>query len=382
MEKQTRIMKHVMLVFGTRPEAIKLCPLVLELKRRATEFKTTVCVTAQHREMLDQVLGIFDVRPDFDLDLMRQDQSLAYITSNCLNRISEIVERSLPDILLVQGDTTTSFAASLAAYYSKVPVGHVEAGLRTYDKYSPFPEEANRRLTSAIADIHYAPTPSNRDNLLREGIAAEDILVTGNTVIDALFWVRKKIQADPKRYAKLADIDPGSTMILITGHRRENFGKRFSEICHAFKRLAERHPDVAIVYPVHLNPNVRRPVHEILAGVGNIKLIEPVDYELFVYLMDRSHFIISDSGGIQEEAPSLGKPVLVTRDTTERPEAVAAGAVKLVGADPQKIVVEAELLLGDRAAYARMANVRNPYGDGLACQRIAQSLLRLRNMAA
>ena len=373
-------MKHVLVVFGTRPEAIKLCPLVLELRQHSSDFKTTVCVTAQHREMLDQVLDIFDVRPDYDLDLMRQNQSLAYITSNCLNRIGETIERALPDILLVQGDTTTSFAASLAAYYNKVRVGHVEAGLRTYDKYSPFPEETNRRLTSAIADIHFAPTGTNRDNLLREGIPEDRIVVTGNTVIDALFWVRRKIRANQKPYAELAGIDPGRRMILITGHRRENFGTRFAEICGAFKRLAERHQDISIVYPVHLNPNVRRPVHEILAGVENIRLIEPVDYELFVYLMDRSYFIISDSGGIQEEAPSLGKPVLVTRDTTERPEAVAAGAVKLVGADPQKIVVEAELLLSDRAAYSRMANVENPYGDGHACRRIAESLLHLHNL--
>jgi len=373
-------MKHVLVVFGTRPEAIKLCPLVLELRKHSSDFKTTVCVTAQHREMLDQVLDIFDVRPDYDLDLMRQDQSLAYITSNCLNRIGETIERALPDILLVQGDTTTSFAASLAAYYNKVPVGHVEAGLRTYDKYSPFPEETNRRLTSAIADIHFAPTGTNRDNLLREGIPEDRIVVTGNTVIDALFWVRRKIRANEKPYAELAGVDPGRRMILITGHRRENFGMRFAEICGAFKRLAERHQDISIVYPVHLNPNVRRPVHEILAGVENVKLVEPVDYELFVYLMDRSYFIISDSGGIQEEAPSLGKPVLVTRDTTERPEAVAAGAVKLVGADPQKIVVEAELLLSDRAAYSRMANVENPYGDGHACRRITESLLHLRDL--
>jgi UDP-N-acetylglucosamine 2-epimerase (non-hydrolysing) len=372
-------MKNVLVVFGTRPEAIKLCPLVLELKQHPSDFKTTVCVTAQHREMLDQVLEIFDVRPDYDLDLMRQNQSLAYITSTCLNRIGETIERALPDVLLVQGDTTTSFAASLAAYYNKVPVGHVEAGLRTYDKYSPFPEETNRRLTSAIADIHFAPTETNRDNLLREGIPQDSIFVTGNTVIDALFWVRQKIRSDQKPYADLAGVDPGKRMVLITGHRRENFGTRFAEICRAFKRLAERHQDITIVYPVHLNPNVRRPVHEILAGVENIRLIEPVDYELFVYLMDRSYFIISDSGGIQEEAPSLGKPVLVTRDTTERPEAVAAGAVKLVGADPQKIVVEAELLLSDHAAYARMADVANPYGDGHACRRIAESLLRLRN---
>jgi len=372
-------MKHVLVVFGTRPEAIKLCPLVLELKQHPSDFKTTVCVTAQHREMLDQVLEIFDVRPDYDLDLMRQNQSLAYITSTCLNRIGETIERALPDVLLVQGDTTTSFAASLAAYYNKVPVGHVEAGLRTYDKYSPFPEETNRRLTSAIADIHFAPTGTNRDNLLREGIQQDRIFVTGNTVIDALFWVRQQIRSDQKPYADLAGVEPNKKMVLITGHRRENFGTRFAEICRAFKRLAEQHQDVTIVYPVHLNPNVRRPVHEILAGVENIRLIEPVDYKLFVYLMDRSYFIISDSGGIQEEAPSLGKPVLVTRDTTERPEAVAAGAVKLVGADPQKIVVEAELLLSDDAAYARMANVENPYGDGQACQRIAEALLRLRN---
>ncbi|UCG88546.1 MAG: UDP-N-acetylglucosamine 2-epimerase (non-hydrolyzing) [Gemmatimonadota bacterium] len=372
-------MKHVLVVFGTRPEAIKLCPLVLELKQHPSDLKTTVCVTAQHREMLDQVLEIFDVRPDYDLDLMRQNQSLAYVTSHCLNRIGETIDRVLPDILLVQGDTTTSFAASLAAYYNKVPVGHVEAGLRTYDKYSPFPEEINRRLTSAIADVHFAPTGANRDNLLREGVSPDSIVVTGNTVIDALFWVRQKVRANQRKYADLSGIDPRRRMILITGHRRENFGTRFAEICRAFKWLAERHPDTEIVYPVHLNPNVRRPVHEILAGVENIRLIEPVDYELFVYLMDRSYFIISDSGGIQEEAPSLGKPVLVTRDTTERPEAVAAGAVKLVGADPGKILVAAELLLSNHAAYSRMANVENPSGDGQACRRIAESLLHHRN---
>ena len=368
-------MKHVMVVFGTRPEAIKMCPLVLELRHHSAEFKTTVCVTAQHRQMLDQVLEVFAVQPDYDLDLMRQNQSLEYITSNCLTKIGETIESEQPDIVLVQGDTTTSFATGLAAFYNKVPVGHVEAGLRTYNKYSPFPEEVNRRLTSAIADIHFAPTSVSRDNLLREGVPADRIVVTGNTVIDALCWMKRKLDSENKSFDELAGIDFAKRMILITGHRRENFGQRFREICKAFKRIAQRHADVELVYPVHLNPNVREPVNDILTGVDNVKLIDPVDYEPFVFLMDQSYLIISDSGGVQEEAPSLGKPVLVTRDTTERPEAVDAGAVKLVGTDPELIVSEAERLLLDEKAYAEMSNVQNPYGDGHACERIRECLV-------
>ncbi len=365
-----------MLVFGTRPEAIKLCPLVKELEKYTDKFKTIVCVTAQHRQMLDQVLKIFDIIPDYDLNLMKNDQSLFDVTSECLIKTGEIIEKEKPDIVLVQGDTTTTFAAALAAYYNKVKIGHVEAGLRTGNKYSPFPEEMNRKLTTGIADIHFAPTQKSEGNLLSEGVSEENIIVTGNTVIDALLWVRRKIQDEKKEYKELDGIDFTKKIILVTGHRRENFGQEFTNICHALKEIATKHSDIEIAYPVHLNPNVRKPVYKLLSGIHNIKLIEPLNYEPFVYLMDKSYFIISDSGGIQEEAPSLGKPVLVTRNTTERPEAVNVGAVKLVGTVPDRIVIEAEKLLNDNDCYAKMSKVQNPYGDGRACKRIIDSLDR------
>lgn len=367
-------MKKILIVFGTRPEAIKLCPLVLELRKHADRFNTVVCVTAQHREMLDQVLNIFNITPDYDLDLMQKDQTLFDVTSNCLVKIGKVIEKEKPDILIVQGDTTTTFSAALAAYYSKVKVGHVEAGLRTYNKYSPFPEEVNRRLSTVVSDLHFAPTQTNKNNLVLENIPENNIIVTGNTVIDALFWVIGKINKENKSYKEFQDIDFNKKIILVTGHRRENFGKGFENICTAIKKIAQNHSDVEIVYPVHLNPNVRKPVNQILAGVSNIKLIEPLEYEPFVYLMNKSYFIISDSGGIQEEAPSIGKPVLVTRDTTERPEAVDVGAVKLVGTEIEEICAAAEMLLNDPVSYNRMASIQNPYGKGHSCQIIIESL--------
>ena len=367
-------MKKILIVFGTRPEAIKLCPLVRKLKEHADIFELTVCVTAQHREMLDQVLHVFDVVPDYDLNLMKNDQTLFDITSSCLIEIGSVIIKEKPDIVLVQGDTTTTFVASLAAYYHKVKIGHVEAGLRTGNKYSPFPEEINRRITTVLADIHFAPTQNSKNNLLSEGIREDAIVVTGNTVIDALLLVREKIKHEKKDYKKFDIIDFTKKIILVTGHRRENFGQDFINICQALKEIANKHQDVEIVYPVHLNPNVRKPVYSMLSGMSNVKLIEPLDYEPFVYLMDKSCFIISDSGGVQEEAPSLGKPVLVTRNTTERPEAVEAGTVKLVGTDKETIVFEAERLLGDHRYYLEMSGIQNPYGDGHACERIVVAL--------
>jgi UDP-N-acetylglucosamine 2-epimerase (non-hydrolysing) len=367
-------MNKLLFVFGTRPEAIKLCRLVIALKAYHREFHTVTCVTAQHREMLDQVLRSFDVEPDYDLNLMKKNQTLFDITTNILNKLDGIIRKEKIDIVIVQGDTTTTFAAALAAYYNRVSVGHVEAGLRTGDKYSPFPEEMNRKLTTSLSDIHFAPTESNRKNLLAEGIPEERIIVTGNTVIDALLWVRDKIRIEQKKFAELAKINFSKRVILITGHRRENFGQGFVNLCNALKDIAVRNADVEIVYPVHLNPNVRQPVNAILSGIGNIKLLEPLDYEPFVHLMDRSYFIITDSGGVQEEAPSLGKPVLVTRSTTERPEALDSGAVKLVGTDRQRIINESQQLLSDKDVYRRMSIVQNPYGDGHACERIIKAL--------
>jgi UDP-N-acetylglucosamine 2-epimerase (non-hydrolysing) len=367
-------MIKLMLVFGTRPEAIKLCPLIKKLEEHTDRLKTVVCVTAQHREMLDQVLDIFDVSPDYDLDLMKKDQELSDTTAHCLLETGKVIKDEKPDIVLVQGDTATTFATALAAYYNQVMVGHIEAGLRTGNKHSPFPEEINRKLTSAIADIHFAPTQKNKINLLSEGIPEERVIVTGNTVIDALLWVREKIRTDRKEYQELRDIDFKKKIILVTGHRRENFGIEFINVCQALKEIAMRHSDSEIVYPVHLNPNVREPVYRILSGIKNIKLLEPLGYEPFVYLMDKVYFIISDSGGVQEEAPSLGKPVLVTRNTTERPEAVEVGTVKLVGTDKDTIIEESEKLLNDKKYYDRMAKIENPYGDGQACERIIRSL--------
>lgn len=366
----------ILTVFGTRPEAIKMAPVVKALAADGA-FDAKVCVTAQHRQMLDQVLDIFDIRPDFDLNLMKPGQDLSDITSNVLLGMRDVYRQWLPDMILVHGDTTTTLAASLSAYYAKVKVGHVEAGLRTHNKHSPWPEEMNRHLTGALADLHFAPTELARTHLLREGVAAQTIHVTGNTVIDALLSVAQRVRTDAALKARFAArfdfIDPAKRLILVTGHRRENFGQGFENICQALAQLAQR-ADVQIVYPVHLNPNVQEPVRRILGGVANVQLIEPQDYLPFVYLMDRSTLLITDSGGVQEEAPSLGKPVLVMRDTTERPEAVDAGTVKLVGTDPTAIVKEANYLLDNPAAYEAMARAHNPYGDGKAADRITRCL--------
>ena len=373
----------VMLVFGTRPEAIKMAPLVKGLQACAGEIQTVVCVTAQHREMLDQVLKLFDIVPEHDLNIMKPGQDLFDITGNILAGLKSVLQQEQPDLVLVHGDTTTTLAASLAAFYARVPVGHVEAGLRTGNKQAPFPEEMNRRLTSAIADIHFAPTSASRDNLLREGIAADTIHVTGNTVIDALLVVVEKMRNDKQAQAEFAQrfafLEPGRRLILVTGHRRENCGEGFQSICLALADIAAEHPDVQVLYPVHLNPNVRQPVNDILAarGLANVHLIDPVDYLPFVYLMDRAHIIVTDSGGIQEEAPSLGKPVLVMRDTTERPEAVDAGTVKLVGTSRETIVAEVRRLLTDEQAYATMSRAHNPYGDGKASEKIIDLIRNL-----
>lgn len=369
-------MKKALVVFGTRPEAIKMAPVVMALKR---DFggDVRVCVTAQHRQMLDQVLNLFGIVPDYDLNLMKPGQDLTDITSNVLLAMRQVLDEFAPDVVLVHGDTTTTFAASLAAYYKKIPVAHVEAGLRTGNIYSPWPEEMNRKLTGSIAAFHFAPTETSRSNLLRESIAAESIHVTGNSVIDALLDVVRKIESDETLRADLEErftfLNPKKRLILITGHRRENFGKGFENICQALGRLAER-SDVELVYPVHLNPNVQEPVKRMLKDRSNVHLIEPLDYLPFVYLMNRAYLIVTDSGGIQEEAPSLGKPVLVIRDTTERPEAVAAGTVQLVGTDPDKICRQAGVLLDDSAAYQQMAFAHNPYGDGAASSRIVKIL--------
>lgn len=365
----------VMLVFGTRPEAIKMAPLVKGLQA-CPDLQTVVCVTAQHREMLDQVLRLFDIVPEHDLNIMKPGQDLFDITGSILTGLKSVFQQERPDLVLVHGDTTTTLATSLAAYYSRIAVGHVEAGLRTGNKHAPFPEEMNRKLTGALADIHFAPTPASQANLLREGVAADTIHVTGNTVIDALLAVVDKLRNDPALQAEFAQrfsfLDPRRRLVLVTGHRRENFGEGFQNICNALADIAAEHADVQVLYPVHLNPNVRQPVNDILAarGLANVHLIDPVDYLPFVYLMDRAHIIVTDSGGIQEEAPSLGKPVLVMRDTTERPEAVEAGTVQLVGTSREKIVAEARRLLTDTKAYAAMSRAHNPYGDGQAVQRI------------
>lgn len=375
-------MQRILIVFGTRPEAIKMAPLVLNLQERARAGRmvdTRVCVTAQHRQMLDQVLRIFAIAPDYDLDIMRAGQDITDVTSRVIHGMRGVLRGFHPDVVLVHGDTTTSFAASLAAYYEKIPVGHVEAGLRTGNIYSPWPEEMNRRLTGSIASLHFAPTETARNNLLREGIARSAIHVTGNTVIDALFHVVKKLDADEKlrsRFEKqFSYLDSSKRLILVTGHRRENFGAAFENICHALKTLSER-GDVEIIYPVHLNPNVQEPVNRILAGTTSIFLTQPLEYLPFVFLMSRAHLILTDSGGIQEEAPSLGKPVLVMRNETERPEAVEAGTVKLVGTD-ERIVAEANRLLDDPVEYDRMSRAHNPYGDGKAAARIG-ALLSMR----
>lgn len=382
-------MKKIMLVFGTRPEAIKMAPLVKEFQKHPDTFQTIVCVTGQHREMLDQVLNIFDIRPDFDLNIMKQGQDLNDVTARVLTGMRDVLREAQPDVVLVHGDTTTSTAAALAAFYQQIPVGHVEAGLRTHNILSPWPEEMNRQITGRIASYHFAPTALSRQNLLQENVDDANITVTGNTVIDALYWVVDRIKNDRSLDAELEEVlrhagydvnrlADGRSLVLITGHRRENFGDGFINMCTAIKQLTERYPNVDFVYPMHLNPNVRRPIHEVfgddLSNLGNKHFIEPLEYLSFVYLMEKSTIVLTDSGGIQEEAPGLGKPVLVMRDTTERPEALEAGTVKLVGTDREKIFNEVSILLDDAAAYARMSQAVNPYGDGLACSRIVERL--------
>jgi UDP-N-acetylglucosamine 2-epimerase (non-hydrolysing) len=371
----------VLSVFGTRPEAIKMAPVVKALEA-APGIDSAVCVSAQHRDMLDQVLNLFSITPEFDLDIMRDNQDLTHITSAVLTGLGDVLDSYQPDRILVHGDTTTTFAAALAAFYRKIPVGHVEAGLRTGDVFAPWPEEMNRRLSDSIADIYFAPTDGAAENLRREGYSEHDIIITGNTVIDALLDVTTRLSDDKSLQASLAEqfpfLDPDRRLILVTGHRRENFGQGFEDICHALATLADR-DDLQIVYPVHLNPNVREPVNRILKDKTNIHLIEPLDYLPFVYLMDLSFLVITDSGGIQEEAPSLGKPVLVMRDVTERPEAVAAGTVKLVGTDRQLIVRECTHLLDAPDAYAIMSRAHNPYGDGKASGRIVDEIIKRGN---
>ena len=406
-------MKKIMLVFGTRPEAIKMAPLVKTFAQFPETFETIVCVTGQHREMLDQVLHIFDITPDYDLNIMKQGQDLYDVTSRVLLGMRDVLREAQPDVVLVHGDTTTSTAAALAAFYQQIPVGHVEAGLRTHNIYSPWPEEMNRQITSRIATYNFSPTPLSRQNLLEEKVNEQNITVTGNTVIDALYWVVGKIKCDENLSAELKSVlaeagydidrlgnnknsDGGNNcqlsivncqlksrrLVLITGHRRENFGDGFIQMCTAIRDLADKYPDVDFVYPMHLNPNVRKPIQEVFAGLdklslgegwgeaGNMFFIEPLEYLSFVYLMEKSTLVLTDSGGIQEEAPGLGKPVLVMRDTTERPEALEAGTVKLVGTNHDKIVTEVSRLLDDAAYYDAMSKAVNPYGDGKACERI------------
>ena len=380
-------MKKVMLVFGTRPEAIKMAPLVKEFEKHSDEFETIICVTGQHREMLDQVLHIFDIKPDYDLNIMKQQQDLYDVTSRVLLGMRDILKELQPNLVLVHGDTTTSTASALAAFYQQIPVGHVEAGLRTYNIYSPWPEEMNRQITGRIATYNFSPTPLSKQNLLHEGVKEESITVTGNTVIDALYWVVDKIKNDQRLQDELKEslihagydtgrLEGGKKLVLITGHRRENFGEGFINMCNAIKDLTLKYPQVDFVYPMHLNPNVRKPIHEVfgedLSNLGNMFFIEPQEYLSFVYMMEKSHIVLTDSGGIQEEAPGLGKPVLVMRDTTERPEALDAGTVKLVGTDYQKIVDSVSILLDDTNEYEKMSKAVNPYGDGLACGRIVE----------
>ena len=382
-------MKTIMLVFGTRPEAIKMAPLVKEFQKHPDRFKTVVCVTGQHRQMLDQVLDIFDIKPDYDLNIMKQGQDLYDVTARVLTGMRDVLKEAQPDVVLVHGDTTTSTAAALAAFYQQIPVGHVEAGLRTHNIYSPWPEEMNRQITGRIAEYDFAPTPLSRANLLAEGVAEDKITVTGNTVIDALYWVVDKIKSTASLDSDLQNelfsagydtnrLNDGKKLVLITGHRRENFGDGFISMCRAIKTLTEKYPDVDFVYPMHLNPNVRKPIHEVfgenLEGLGNMFFIEPLEYLSFVYLMEKSNIVLTDSGGIQEEAPGLGKPVLVMRDTTERPEALEAGTVKLVGTDYDMIVTEVSKLIDDPIHYRTMSQAVNPYGDGKACERIVNAI--------
>ena len=382
------MIKKILIVFGTRPEAIKMAPLVKEFQKNTDNFETKVCVTAQHREMLDQVLEIFELTPDYDLNIMKPGQDLYDITSNVLQGMKKVLEDFKPDIVLVHGDTTTTFATSLATFYKQIKVGHVEAGLRTHNIYSPWPEEANRQITGVLANYHFAPTWVAKDNLLKEGKKEKNIIVTGNTVIDALFLALKKIKDNKSLEEKIINKlktnltfnIQNSKFILITGHRRENFGQGFINICNAIKELALEFKDFNFIYPVHLNPNVQEPVNKILRNLENVYLIEPLEYLEFVYLMSKSYLIITDSGGIQEEAPSLGKPVLVTRDTTERPEAVEAGTVKLVGTDKDMIIKEVRNLINNQKEYEKMSKAHNPYGEGKAAQKIIEFLiLRMEN---
>lgn len=384
-------MKKIMLVFGTRPEAIKMAPLVKEFEKYPNDFQTIVCVTGQHREMLDQVLNLFEIKPHYDLNIMKQGQDLYDVTARVLVGLRDVLKEAQPDVVLVHGDTTTSTAAALAAFYQQIPVGHVEAGLRTHNIYSPWPEEMNRLITGRIATYHFSPTQLSRQNLLNENVSDESIVVTGNSVIDALYWVVDKIKNDEALNHELKEIlrnvgydvnrlNNGRKLVLITGHRRENFGDGFINMCTAIKNLTKKYPDVDFVYPMHLNPNVRKPIHEVfgedLSNLGNMFFIEPLEYLSFVYLMEKSTIVLTDSGGIQEEAPGLGKPVLVMRDTTERPEALEAGTVKLVGTNYDKIITEVSALLEDENYYEKMSKAVNPYGDGLACGRIVNALLK------
>lgn len=374
-------MKKILLVFGTRPEAIKMAPLVKALQKELC-FETRVCVTAQHREMLDQVLNIFEINPDYDLNIMKPEQDLYDVTTNILHGLKKVLIDFHPALVLVHGDTTTSSASALAAFYQQIDVGHIEAGLRTHNIYSPWPEEANRQMTGVLAKYHFAPTTTSLNNLLLENKDKNSILVTGNTVIDALFFTLDKISLNKILHSQITasletagyTINNDRRIILVTGHRRENFGKRFINICEALKEIALHNTDIDIVYPVHLNPNVQKPVKEILEGISNVYLIDPLAYESFIYLMNQSYFVITDSGGVQEEAPGLGKPVLVMRDTTERPEAIEAGTVKLVGTDKANIIKEAQELIDNQESYEKMAKAHNPYGDGKACKKIVNFL--------
>lgn len=373
-------MKKISVVFGTRPEAIKLAPVIIELKKHS-EFEVNLCVTAQHREMLDQVLDTFDIKPDFDFNLMKQNQTLSDLTSEAIVKLDEYFKHYKPDLVFVQGDTTTVFAASISAFYNKIKIAHVEAGLRTFDKSAPFPEEINRVLTSHIADIHFAPTETAKDNLIKEGISEEKIFVTGNTVIDALFYVKDIVRKKPPEVigVKKEIFDSAQPIVLITGHRRENLGQGFENICAAIAELAIEFKDHYFIYPVHLNPNVRNPVNKILGHKKNILVIEPLSYLPFVYLMSKAKIILTDSGGIQEEAPTLGKPVLVMRDITERPEAVKVGCVELVGTNKNKIIDKVKMLLTNDKHYKRTQMVLNPYGDGLASKYIVDAIRNLKD---
>lgn len=374
-------MKKILIVFGTRPEAIKMAPLIKELQKNSDVFKTKICVTAQHREMLDQVLELFEIQPDYDLNIMKQNQDLYDITANVLLGLKNVLNDFKPNIVLVHGDTTTTSTASLAAFYSKIKTGHIEAGLRTKNIYSPWPEEANRQITGVLANYHFAPTQISADNLLKENKNEKDIIITGNTVIDALFLALEKIEKNKTLKLEIEKsisihykVQSNRKIILVTGHRRENFGEGFINICEALKTIATNNPNIDIVYPVHLNPNVLNPTKDILSNASNVYLITPLQYEQFIYMMSKAYFIITDSGGVQEEAPSLGKPVLVLRDTTERPEALEAGTVKLVGTNKKSIIKEAQKLLDKESEYKKMSKAHNPYGNGRACEKIIKFL--------